>query len=176
MKKSDFNLKSKCCNASVRTESGLPDFIGEKNQRIATMWYVCSECNQSCDTVEDDGFQEGYQPLSSNLNRSYASQLSLGEVNIAPIHLTPPWSVKITKVREGFLMENLEELGGDGEPQYHNVQNIFETAEREIDDLESFQRLVWFLIDHFAVASGSERRLEMSIYDPNAKVKKKGVK
>ena len=170
MKKSDFNLKSKCCNASVKTESGLPDFIGDKNPRIATMWYVCTKCNQPCDTEEPGS----YKPLPSNLNRSYPSQLSLEELIIAPTHVTPSWSVTITKVDNGFLGEFIEELLGDDDNhvQYRRVQTVFESGEYEGDDLEVFKNMVYFLVDHFGITSGTDRRLNMEIYDPNEKPKK----
>ncbi len=187
MKKSDFNLRSKCCNASVRTESGIPDFIGDKNPRIATMWYVCSQCDQPCDTQKPGG----YQPLFSNLDPSRPPQGGSGilmvdnlkesklfvKQPIAPLNVTHSWSATITKVDNGFLIESLEELSGDDNvQQYHKVQTVFQSDEYAEDDLESFQELVFHLTDYFGVTSGTSRRLDIEIYDPDAKPNKKGKK
>lgn len=156
MKKSDFNLKSKCCNAPVRTETGMPDFIGDKNPRISTMWYVCTECGGACDT------QENMVDKTQN------------KTQLVNQHITPDWSITITKADNGFICECLEELmGEEGDvPAYHRVQTVFESPEFEADDLEAFQKLVWHLKDHFGVECGTVRRLDLALYDPNAKPKK----
>ena len=39
-------VKSKCCNANVKTR-GLPDFFGDKY--ICTVYYVCQKCGKACD-------------------------------------------------------------------------------------------------------------------------------
>ncbi len=177
-------LVSVCCSAPIRTQTGLSDFVADRHPTVSTCWYVCTKCNLPCDAETVKG---EYQPLSSGTPVVYPSQGGSGIllvdnlkesklfVNqpIAPLHVTPPWSVTITKVREGFLVEELEELTGEGETQYQRIQNIFESPEHDPDDLDSFQRLIWFLIDHFDVCGGIGRKMDINIYDPNKKTKKR---
>jgi len=42
------NVTSKCCDRPVRT-IGSTDFIGEKNPKIMTCYYVCEKCGKPCD-------------------------------------------------------------------------------------------------------------------------------
>jgi len=47
--------KSKCCNASVKTE-GLPDFHGDKYP--CTVHYVCTKCKEACNIKEVKGWDK----------------------------------------------------------------------------------------------------------------------
>ena len=45
MAKKKSNLKSQCCNATVRIE-GMDDF-----DKQCTMYHVCTYCNKPCDII-----------------------------------------------------------------------------------------------------------------------------
>lgn len=42
-------MKSNCCNAKVKYSDILPDFIGDKNPKIGTVYYICTKCGEACD-------------------------------------------------------------------------------------------------------------------------------
>lgn len=177
------DLISKCCGFPVRTESGMSDFIGDKNPTVSTMWYVCTKCEKPCDTQASGG----YQPLFSNLDPSRPPQGGSGILMVdnlkdsklfvnqpvAPLNVSSDWYITITKAQNGFIVEHLEEFGEEENvSSYLKVQNVFESDEFAEDDLEAFQKLVYHLKDHFGVESGTSRRLDLKLYDPNAKPKK----
>ena len=158
------NDLSECCDAPVRMEAGLPDFIGDKNPRISTCWYICTKCNLPCSV-------KGYQPSRSLVPVNLSQDR--GELVNNSTYIIPDQSATITSVGNGFMVEYLEELISDKEiHQYQNIKNVFETPEMEVDDLEAFQRLVWFLRDYFGIESGTNRRLDIEIYDPDRQFEK----
>lgn len=42
-------LVSRCHHARVRTNEPVPDFFDGRIERVATMYFVCTECGQPCD-------------------------------------------------------------------------------------------------------------------------------
>jgi hypothetical protein len=149
------NLRSECCNASVRVENGIPDFIGDTKCRVSTCWYSCSKCGNPCN-------------IQGEINMSDSKEKTVE--NVAPNN-----SVTVISAINGYIVEHLVELSVQvGEPpQYQKIQSVFESPEFDPDDLEAFQRVIFHLKDHFGVECGTDRRLDTEIYDPHKKGKKK---
>ena len=41
--------RSKCCEAPVKSEGGLPDFLSDKES--VTMYIVCKKCGKPCNLL-----------------------------------------------------------------------------------------------------------------------------
>lgn len=45
--------RSECCNAEIRVEGGMSDFMGSKE--ICTVSFICTECGKGCNEKEQEG-------------------------------------------------------------------------------------------------------------------------
>ena len=80
------------------------------------------------------------------------------------------WSLKITKVDNGYIAEYSDAVDEDGEIIGHRL--VFPELDTENGELEAMQNLLWFVMEHFAIyGSDHDRyRLQVEVIDQHETV------
>lgn len=45
--------RSECCDAKIRVEDGMPDFLG--SEEVCTVSFFCTKCNKGCNVKKQEG-------------------------------------------------------------------------------------------------------------------------
>lgn len=71
------------------------------------------------------------------------------------------WDLRITKGENGYRCNWLEDLEDDQAKIY---ETVFEEEESEHGEIEAFERLLWFIVEHFGMVGSKHdaRRIRIT--------------